>query len=95
MEAQLQGREEALDMMLQGLHQDSYIRIDWITRERMEVDAKQKGFTVRYPSKYKMLPYDAHLFIMLSHSSSRNPGNAPCSVMRSGRFTSIPSVARS
>lgn len=47
-EAQLQGRQESLDMMLQGLHQDSYIRIDWITRERMEVDADQQGFAVRY-----------------------------------------------
>ena len=47
-EAQLQGREEALDMMLQGLHQDSYIRIDWITRNRIETESGERSFSVRH-----------------------------------------------
>lgn len=47
-EAQLQGREEALDMMIQGLLQDTYIRIDWITRNSMEVDNVEHGFSVKY-----------------------------------------------
>lgn len=47
-EAQLQGREESLDMVLQGLNQDSYIRIDWITRNPMEPDMDEQGFSVRY-----------------------------------------------
>lgn len=47
-EAQLQGREEALDQIVQQLNQDAYIRIDWITRERMEPDREEGGFSVRY-----------------------------------------------
>ena len=47
-EAEMQGREEALDLVIQGLHQDSYIRIDWITRNPMEPDEKERGFSVRY-----------------------------------------------
>ena len=47
-EAQLQGREEALDQIVRQLNQDAYIRIDWITRERMEPDRKEGGFSVRY-----------------------------------------------
>ena len=47
-EAQLQGREESLDLVLQGLHQDTYIRIDWITRNPMELDMGERGFSVRY-----------------------------------------------
>ena len=47
-EAQFQGREEALDLVIQGLHQDSSIRIDWITRNPMEPDEKERGFSVRY-----------------------------------------------
>ena len=47
-EAQLQGREEALDLIVQGLMQDSYIRIDWITRNQMERNTVERGFSVRY-----------------------------------------------
>lgn len=47
-EAQLQGREEALDQIVQQLNQDAYIRIDWITRERMELDREERSFSVRY-----------------------------------------------
>ncbi|MEY8391243.1 acylphosphatase [Lachnospiraceae bacterium] len=47
-EAQLQGREEALDLVIQGLNQDGYIRIDWITRNPMEPEAGEQGFSVRY-----------------------------------------------
>lgn len=47
-EAQLQGREEALDQIVQQLNQDAYIRIDWVTRERMEPDQEERGFSVRY-----------------------------------------------
>lgn len=47
-EAQLQGREEALDQIVQQLNQDAYIRIGWITRERMELDREERSFSVRY-----------------------------------------------
>ena len=47
-EAQLQGREEALDQIVRQLNQDAYIRIDWITRERMEPDREEQIFSVRY-----------------------------------------------
>lgn len=47
-EAQLQGRQESLDLVIQGLMQDSYIRIDWITRERLEPIQQEHGFSVRY-----------------------------------------------
>lgn len=47
-EAQMQGREECLDMIIQSLQQDDYIRIDWIIRERMEPKLQEKGFAVKY-----------------------------------------------
>lgn len=47
-EAQLQGREEALDQIVQQLNQDAYICIDWIAREHMEPDREERGFSVRY-----------------------------------------------
>lgn len=47
-ETQMQGREECIDMIIQSLQQDDYIRIDWITRERMETNPKEQGFAVKY-----------------------------------------------
>ena len=44
----MQGREEELDKIIQSLQQDSYIRIDWMTRERMETEPGEKRFSVRY-----------------------------------------------
>ena len=47
-EAQMQGREETLDMVIQGLQQDEYIRIDWITRTRLEPELEEHGFSIRH-----------------------------------------------
>lgn len=47
-EAEMQGREEELDKIVQALQQDSYIRIDWMERERMEPDPEERKFSVRY-----------------------------------------------
>lgn len=47
-EAQMQGREETLDMVIQGLQQDEYIRIDWITRTRLEPEPEERGFSIRH-----------------------------------------------
>lgn len=47
-EAEMQGREEILDQIIQSLHQDSYIRIDWVTRDRMEPKPEERRFSVRY-----------------------------------------------
>ncbi len=47
-EAEFQGREESLDLVIQGLNQDSYIRIEWITRNPLEPDMEERGFSVRY-----------------------------------------------
>lgn len=46
-EAEMQGREEELDMIIQKLQQDTYIRIDWIVRDRMELETEERGFSVR------------------------------------------------
>ncbi len=47
-EAQMQGREEDIDMIIQSLQQDTYIRIDWITRTRLELEPKERSFSVKY-----------------------------------------------
>ena len=47
-EAEMQGREEILDQIIQSLKQDSYIRIDWVTRDRMEPKPEERRFSVRY-----------------------------------------------
>ncbi len=47
-EAQMQGREEDLDKVLQSLQQDAYIRIDWVVRNRLELDPKERRFSVKY-----------------------------------------------
>ncbi len=47
-EAQMQGREEELDKIIQSLQQDSYIRIDWITRNRIETESGERSFFVRH-----------------------------------------------
>ncbi len=47
-EAEMQGREEALDQVIQSLQQDSYIRIDWMTRNRIEIEEKERRFSVMY-----------------------------------------------
>ena len=47
-EAQMQGREEELDKIIQSLQQDSYIRIDWLERDRMEPELGERKFSVRY-----------------------------------------------
>ena len=47
-EAQMQGREEELDKIIQSLQQDSYIRIDWITRNRIETESGERSFSVRH-----------------------------------------------
>ncbi|EOS23100.1 hypothetical protein C806_03203 [Lachnospiraceae bacterium 3-1] len=47
-EAEMQGREEELDKIIQSLQQDSYIRIDWMTRNRIEIEPGEKRFYVRY-----------------------------------------------
>lgn len=43
---ELQGTREQIDMVIQKLQQDTYIRIDWIVREQMEVK-EERGFSVR------------------------------------------------
>ena len=47
-EAQMQGREEDIDKIIQSLQEDTYIRIDWITRERLELEPKERRFSVKY-----------------------------------------------
>lgn len=47
-EAQMQGREEVLDMIIQSLQQDEYIRIDWITRNRIEPELEERVFYVKH-----------------------------------------------
>ncbi len=47
-EAQMQGREEDIDKIIQSLQEDTYIRIDWITRERLELEAEERRFSVKY-----------------------------------------------
>lgn len=47
-EAEMQGREEELDKIIQALQHDSYIRIDWMERERMEPEPQERKFSVRY-----------------------------------------------
>ncbi len=47
-EAEMQGREEELDKIVQALQQDSYIRIDWLERDRMEPEPGERKFSVRY-----------------------------------------------
>ncbi len=47
-EAQMQGREESLDLVLQSVQQDAYIRIDQMVRERMALRMEEKSFSVRY-----------------------------------------------
>lgn len=47
-EAQMQGREEDIDMIIQSLQQDTYIRIDWISRTRLELEPKERSFSVKY-----------------------------------------------
>lgn len=47
-EAEMQGREEELDKIIQSLQQDSYIRIDWVTRDKIEIEPLEQGFSVRY-----------------------------------------------
>ena len=44
----MQGREEELDKIIQSLQQDSYIRIDWITRNRIETESGERSFSVRH-----------------------------------------------
>ena len=47
-EAQMQGREEDIDKIIQSLQQDIYIRIDWMTRNRLELEPKEWRFSVKY-----------------------------------------------
>ncbi len=47
-EAQMQGREEDIDKIIQSLQQDTYIRIDWMTRNRLELEPKERRFSVKY-----------------------------------------------
>ncbi len=47
-EAEMQGREEELDKIIQALQQDDYIRIDWMERDRMELEPGERKFSVRY-----------------------------------------------
>ncbi len=44
----MQGREEELDKIIQSLQQDSYIRIDWVTRDKIEIEPLEQRFSVRY-----------------------------------------------
>ena len=47
-EAQMQGREETIDRIIQSLQQDTYIQIDWIERKKMELEEEERGFSVKY-----------------------------------------------
>ena len=43
---ELQGQIEQIHLVLKGLNQDSYIRIDWIDTQDMAVDESEKRFRV-------------------------------------------------
>ncbi len=47
-EAELQGREEALDIIVKQINEDAYIHVDWMVRNRIEPDLEESGFSVRY-----------------------------------------------
>lgn len=46
--AEMQGLPEELDMIIQALYQDRYIRLDRISRKKMSLQAEEHGFRVRY-----------------------------------------------
>lgn len=46
--AQLQGREQKLDMVLQGLVQDRYIDIQEMKRKEIPLEEGEQGFQIRY-----------------------------------------------
>lgn len=45
--AELQGLEEEIDSVIQALGQDRYIRLERVSRKRMEPLAEERGFHVR------------------------------------------------
>lgn len=46
--AELQGQTEAVEMMLASLGEDRYIRLDGVTRKKIEPLPEERGFHIRY-----------------------------------------------
>ena len=47
-EAQMQGLPAEIDLIIQELRQDRYIRLDGITRKKIPVSPEEHSFHVRY-----------------------------------------------
>lgn len=45
--AQIQGQETQIDMVIQALYNDRYIRIDWISRRNIPLEQNERGFSMR------------------------------------------------
>ena len=45
---ELQGGAEQINLVLKGLNQDNYIRIDWVDSQTIPVVENEKGFKVLY-----------------------------------------------
>lgn len=46
-EAELQGQQAEIDLILQALQQDRYIRLDGISRKKLATLTEERGFRVR------------------------------------------------
>ena len=46
--AELQGRREAIDEIIARLREDSYIYLDRVSRQKLELNEEERAFTVRY-----------------------------------------------
>lgn len=44
--AQIQGQETQIDMVIQALYNDRYIRIDWISRRNIPLEQNERGFSM-------------------------------------------------
>lgn len=46
--AELQGRREAIDEIIARLREDSYIYLDRVSRQKLELNEEERTFSVRY-----------------------------------------------
>ena len=46
--AELQGRREAIDEIIVRLREDSYIYLDRVSRQKLELNEEERAFSVRY-----------------------------------------------
>ena len=46
--AELQGRREAIDEIIARLREDSYIYLDRVSRQKLELNEEERAFSVRY-----------------------------------------------